>query len=68
MGMRRSVADINAFVNELTSAENGVVVFAAFTGRQLAIEDPSWGNGALTKPVLKDYKGAKIIAKQERSL
>ncbi len=32
MGARRGVADINAVVNELVSAENGAVVFASSTG------------------------------------
>lgn len=34
MGARRAVTDINAVVNELSSAENGAVVFASSTGRQ----------------------------------
>ncbi len=57
MGMRRGVADINAFVNELTSAENGAVVFASSTGRQFALEDPSWGNGAFTKALIEGIQG-----------
>jgi len=57
MGMRRGVADINALVNELSSAENGAVVFASSTGRQFALEDPSWGNGAFTKALLEGFQG-----------
>lgn len=57
MGMRRGVADINALVNELTSAENGAVVFASSTGRQFALEDPAWGNGAFTKALLEGLQG-----------
>ena len=57
MGMRRGVADINAFVNELTAAENGAVVFASSTGRQFALEDPSWGNGAFTKALIEGIQG-----------
>src|SRR5208282_2184836 len=49
LGARRGVADINAVVNELASAENGVVVFTASTGRQYSLEDPQWQNGAFTK-------------------
>lgn len=49
--------DINAFVNELTSAENGVVVFTASTGRQLSQENPAWGNGAFTKAVVEGLNG-----------
>ncbi len=63
MGTRRGVADINAVVNELSSAENGAVVFASSTGRQYSLEDPAWGNGAFTKAVVEgvggkaDYQG-----------
>jgi uncharacterized caspase-like protein len=57
MGMRRGVADINALVNELTSAENGAVVFASSTGRQFALEDPVWGNGAFTKALIEGLQG-----------
>jgi WD40 repeat protein len=49
--------DINGFVNDLASAENGVVVFTASTGRQLSLEDPAWGNGAFTKAVVEGLGG-----------
>lgn len=49
--------DINAFVSELASAENGVVVFTAATGRQSSLEDLAWGNGAFTKAVVEGLKG-----------
>ncbi|MBI5331380.1 MAG: caspase family protein [Betaproteobacteria bacterium] len=54
---RGAGTDINAFVNELASAENGVVVFTAATGRQFSLEDPSWGNGAFTKAVIEGLNG-----------
>ncbi len=53
----RGVADTNGFVNELASAENGVVVFAASTGKQSSQEDPAWGNGAFTKAVIEGLSG-----------
>lgn len=53
----RGVTDVNAFVNELASAENGVVVFTASTGRQLSQESPDWGNGAFTKAVVEGLSG-----------
>jgi WD40 repeat protein len=56
MSGRRAV-DINGFVNELISAENGIVVFAASTGRQYSLEDPSWGNGAFTKALIEGLSG-----------
>ncbi|MGQ0677774.1 MAG: caspase family protein, partial [Rhodospirillales bacterium] len=49
--------DVNRLVNELASAESGVVVFAASTGQQLSAEDPSWGNGAFTKALLEGLAG-----------
>jgi uncharacterized caspase-like protein len=57
MGARRSVADINAVVNELASAENGAAVFAASTGRQYSLEDPQWQNGAFTKALVEGISG-----------
>lgn len=57
MGSRRAVADINAVVNELSSAENGAVVFASSTGRQYSLEDPKWGNGAFTKALVEGING-----------
>jgi uncharacterized caspase-like protein len=57
MGTRRGVADINAVVNELASAENGAVVFASSTGRQYSLEDPAWGNGAFTKALVEGVNG-----------
>lgn len=49
--------DIAGLVNELTSAENGAVVFAAATGRQSALEDPAWNNGAFTKALVEGIGG-----------
>jgi hypothetical protein len=58
--------DINAFVNDLASAENGVVVFTASTGRQLSLEDPAWGNGAFTKAVVEGSNGKADFQKTGR--
>lgn len=52
-----SLVDINAVVNELSSAENGVVMFASSTGRQLSIEDSRWENGAFTEALLEGFNG-----------
>ncbi len=74
MGKRRAVADINAVVNELASAENGAVVFASSTGRQSSLEDEAWGNGAFTKALVEgiggkaDYKGDGRITINELDL
>ncbi len=53
----------DAFVNELASAENGVIVFSSSTGKQLSQEDPKWGNGAFTKAVVEGLNGKAEIGK-----
>ena len=50
-------ADITMLVNELTSTENGVVMFASSTGRELSMEHPDWQNGAFTKAVVEGLAG-----------
>jgi hypothetical protein len=54
---RRAPSDISAVINELASAENGVVVFSSATGRQYALENLEWGNGAFTKGLVEGIKG-----------
>lgn len=56
-GLRSLRADTTAVVNELSSADNGVIVFAAATGRQFAQESSDWGNGAFTKAILEGLGG-----------
>ncbi|GAB5047364.1 caspase family protein [Thermodesulfovibrio sp. TK110] len=63
---KRAVTDITGVINELTSAENGVVVFASSTGRQYSLEDPAWGNGAFTKAVVEGINGkADLFGKRK---
>ncbi len=50
-------ADPNAVINDLISADSGVVVFSASTGRQESLESPSWGNGAFTKSLVEGITG-----------
>jgi uncharacterized caspase-like protein len=57
MGARAVAPDITGVVNELTSAENGAVVFASSTGRQYSFEDANWGNGAFTKALVEGING-----------
>jgi len=54
---RRGMVVISSVVNELASAENGAVVFSSTTGRQFALENMEWGNGAFTKGVVEDIRG-----------
>jgi uncharacterized caspase-like protein len=56
--------DLNGVINELASAENGVVVFSSSTGRQYSLEDPRWNNGAFTKALVEGLEGK---ADQRRS-
>jgi len=55
--LRGGELDSARFVNELASAENGVVVFSASTGRQGSQESPDWGNGAFTKALVEGLSG-----------
>ncbi|MCS7014167.1 MAG: caspase family protein [Chloroherpetonaceae bacterium] len=54
---RSAAADITLAVNELSSAENGAVVFSSSTGRQYSLEDAAWGNGAFTKALVEGLSG-----------
>lgn len=75
MASRRALPpDIGRFVQALATAENSMVVFSASTGRQFAIEDPRWSNGAFTKALLEglsgeaDYKKDRVITVNELDL
>lgn len=63
---RRAVSDMNGVINELASAENGVVVFSSSTGKQYSLENPKWGNGAFTKAVVEGIKGGADYQKTGR--
>lgn len=62
----RGVTDLSPFISELASAENGVIVFAASTGRQASHESESWNNGAFTKSVVEGLRGRADIGKSGR--
>jgi WD40 repeat protein len=65
MGTRKgTMPDIMGLVNELSSAENGAVVFASSTGKQISLEDASWGNGAFTKALVEGLDGEADLMKQ----
>jgi WD40 repeat protein len=49
--------DITKIVNDLSAAENGVVVFSATTGQQTAQERDEWKHGAFTKALLEAMSG-----------
>jgi len=50
--------DINSLVNDLSSAENGVVTYASSTGLEASQENDSWGNGAFTKALIEGLPAA----------
>jgi WD40 repeat protein len=54
---RRGVVVVSSVINELASAENGAVVFSSATGRQYALENAEWGNGAFTKGLVEGIRG-----------
>ena len=54
---RRGIVAVSPVVNELASAENGAVVFSSATGRQYALENKAWGNGAFTKGAVEGLQG-----------
>ncbi len=54
------------FVNELSSAESGVVVFTASTGRQFSLEGAAWNNGAFTKALTEGLDGQADLLKKGR--
>lgn len=67
LGGRRGVNnDTTAVINELSSAENGVVVFSSSTGKQYSLEDAAWGNGAFTKALVEGFNGKADYNKNGR--
>jgi hypothetical protein len=58
MGGRKGAGpDMTAVVNELSSSENGAVVFSSSTGSQYSLEDGTWNNGAFTKAMVEGLSG-----------
>jgi hypothetical protein len=53
----RSPPDVSRVVKELAGVDNGMVIYAAATGRQLSQESPGWNNGAFTKAVVEGLLG-----------
>lgn len=60
---RRGTVDIDRVANDLSGAENGVVVFASSTGRQFSLERNEWGNGAFTKALVEGLAGGADFTK-----
>ncbi len=58
--------DIVGTINELSSAENGAVVFSSSSGNQYSFEDPAWSNGAFTKAVIEGISGKAAMGSSQR--
>jgi WD40 repeat protein len=54
---QKGLNDMSGVINELASAENGLVVFSSSTGRQFSLENASWNNGAFTKALVEGIDG-----------
>jgi WD40 repeat protein len=54
---RGDAGEFTKVINELISAESGIIVFAASTKVQQAIENDKWGNGAFTKALMEAFNG-----------
>lgn len=57
-GRLRGTAEYTPFINELRSAENGVLVLASSEGRELSQERDDWQNGAFTLALKEGLEGA----------
>lgn len=55
------VADINGIVNDLTAAENGVIVYSSSSGQQASLENSAWENGAFTEALVEGLNGGADI-------
>jgi hypothetical protein len=54
---RAPALDVTGIVNELSSAENGAVVYCSSSGNQYSLESEEWKNGAFTKALVDGLKG-----------
>ena len=66
LAVRRGPLDINIVINELSSADNGTVVFSASTGSESSYEREEWGNGAFTKALVEGLNGAASMGNTGR--
>ena len=53
--------DTTRIINDLSSAENGIVVFTSSTGEQVSYENPAWGNGAFTAALVEGLDGKAAL-------
>jgi WD40 repeat protein len=55
--LSRASRKTERMINDLSSSENGVVVFASSTGQEESEEKDEWGNGAFTKALIEGLAG-----------
>ena len=58
--------ELARLANDLAATENGVVVFASSSGKQLSEENDAWGNGAFTRAVLAGLSGKADLTRTGR--
>lgn len=58
---QRSPLELERFVSDLVSAENGVVVFASSSGKQTSQESADWRNGVFTRAVVEGLSGKAAL-------
>jgi uncharacterized caspase-like protein len=58
--------ELARMANDLAAAENGVIVFASSSGRQLSEENDAWGNGAFTRALLAGLSGQADLTRTGR--
>jgi WD40 repeat protein len=58
-GTRKGIVDITQITKELRelSDYSGLIIFTASTGREISVEKPEWGHGALTEALLEGLSG-----------
>lgn len=53
--------DTTRMINDLSSAENGIVVFTSSTGDQVSYENANWENGAFTEALIEGLGGEAAL-------
>jgi uncharacterized caspase-like protein len=50
---RGASADLNSTINDFATAESGLVVYGASTGREASLEKDAWQHGAFTMALIE---------------
>jgi hypothetical protein len=64
----RPSVDVNKSVNDFATAESGLVVYGASTGRELSIESNDWKHGAFTKALIEAIGEDKADLMRKRKI